>query len=223
MANSRSHHHSEQELEKLKFNVGAAEFSVDAGSPLPEGYGDNLLVLMTRDPFWFFTYWELTHERAEQVRTAHGRDCWDVAALVLRVHDLGDSPNTPIDSASYFDVEVNKSARQWYVQVPVAGHVYVADLGLRWPDGKFVSLLRSNVVRQPFGRVSDKVDSQWMSVSGLVSQEWETMARMALAVGSSKSGPGEHTQGMELRWEFLRSMFSGSVSSWRPQPQEKRP
>jgi len=200
-------------MERQKFDVGAAEFSVDAGAPLPEGYGDNHLVIMTRDPYWFFAYWEITHERAEQVRTAHGRDCWDVAALVMRVYDLGESTTTPLDAANYFDVEVNKSARQWYVQVPEPGHAYVADLGLRWPDGKFVALFRSNVIRQPHGRVSDKTDSEWMSVN-VMAQEWEAMARMAIGVGSSKGASGEVLQGMALRWEFLRSVFSGSVSSW---------
>jgi hypothetical protein len=215
MVNSHSLHHSEQEVEKNKFDIAAAEFSVDAGSPLPEGYGDNRLVAMTRDPFWFFAYWEITHERAEQIRVAHGRDSWDVAALVLRVYDLGESTQTPIDAASHFDVDVQKSARQWYVQVPVSGHIYVADLGLRWPDGKFVSLMRSNFVRQPGGRVSERIDSAWMSV-GVESHEWERMAQMALGVGSSKGASGEMVKGMELRWEFLRSVFSGSVSSWRP-------
>jgi hypothetical protein len=213
MANSHRDHHSEQEVEKKKFDVGAAEFSVDAGSPLPEGYGDNRLVIMSRDPYWFFAYWEITHERAEAVRVAHGRDSWDKAVLVLRVYDLGDSPQTPIDSADHFDVEVQKFARQWYVQVLNAGHVYVADLGLRWPDGKFVSLFRSNYIRQPSGRVSDLIDSQWMSV-GVTSEEWELMARMSIGAGSSKGASGEVAKGMALRWEFLRSVFSGSVSSW---------
>src|SRR5437868_2451223 len=118
-------HHPETQIEKGKFTLGAAEFSVDAGSPLPEGYGDNRLVIMSRDPFWFFAYWEITHDRAEQIRVAHGRDSWDRAVLVLRVHDLGESSQTPIDAADFFDVDVQKFARQWYVQVPESGHVYV--------------------------------------------------------------------------------------------------
>ena len=216
MANGQTQH-PELDIEKGKFEMGAAEFSVDAGSPLPEGYSDNRLVLMTRDPFWFFAYWEITHERAEQIRVAHGRDSWDRATLILRVYDLGESSQTPIDSSAHFDVEVHKFARQWYVQVPHAGHFYIADLGLRWPDGKFVSLFRSNMIRQPSGRVSDQVDSQWMSV-GLVSEQqaWENMARMAIGVGSSKGGSGSGEAGnmLALRWEFLRSVFSGSASNW---------
>jgi len=221
MANGQTQH-PEQDIEKGKFEIGAAEFSVDAGSPLPEGYGDNRLVLMVRDPFWFFAYWEITHERAEQIRAAHGRDSWDRATLVLRIYDLGDSSQSPVDSAPHFDVEPHKFARQWYVQVPYSGHGYVADLGLRWPDGKFVSLFRSNLIRMPSGRVSDLVDSQWMSV-GLVTEQrsWEDMARIAIGVGSSKGGSapgGEAGSEMALRWEFLRSVFSGSIphgpSSW---------
>jgi len=221
MANSQAHH-PEQDIEKGKFEVGAAEFSVDAGSPLPEGYGDNRLVLLARDPFWFFAYWEITHERAEQIRIAHGRDSWDRAALIMRVYDLGESGEVSVDSAPHFDIELHKSARSWYVQVPYSGHAYVADLGLRWPDGKFVSLFRSNVIRMPSGRVSDKIDSQWMSVGLTVEQRaWEEMARIAIGAGSSKGASGaagEAGAAMALRWEFLRSVFSGSIphgpSSW---------
>jgi hypothetical protein len=217
MSNGQNHHQSELDVERGKFEIGSAEFSVDAGAPLPEGYGDNRLVLMTRDPSWFFAYWEITHERAEQIRAAHGRDSWDRAALVMRVYDLGESNTTPVDTAPFFDVEIQKFARSWHVQVPYAGHFYIADLGLRWPDGKFVALFRSNMIHQPSGHVSDLMDSQWMSV-GLVTeqQEWELMARMAIGVGSSKGGSagGETASALALRWEFLRSVFSGSVTNW---------
>jgi hypothetical protein len=217
MANHKDPHQSEQEVEKGKFEIGSAEFSVDAGSPLPEGYGDNRLVLLARDPLWFFAYWEITHERAEQIRVTHGRDAWDRAGLVIRVYDLGENPSTPIESAAFFDVELQKFSRQWYVQVPYAGHCYVADLGLRWPDGRFVALFRSNLIRMPAGRVSDIIDSQWMTV-GMVTeqQEWESMVRVALGAGSSKGGSAgaEVARAMALRWEFLRSVFSGSVTTW---------
>ncbi len=213
MANSHTHHHSEQDVERGKFEPGGPEQSFENGAILPEGYGDNRLVIMTRDPYWFFGYWEITPEKAEAVRLEHGRNCWEVATLVLRVYDLGESPHTPLDSCSSFDVDLQKFARQWYVQVPQAGHFYVVDLGLRWPDGKFVVLFRSNIIRQPRGRVSDRIDSQWMSV-GLDTRIWERMAMMALGVGSSKGASGgEVVKGMELRWEYLRSVFSGSVSA----------
>src|SRR5262249_48830944 len=149
----------------------------------------------------------------EQIRISHGRDSWDKATLIIRVFDLGESAQTPIDAASHFDVEIEKFARQWYVQVPHSAHVYVCDLGLRWPDGKFVSLFRSNIIRQPTGHVSEQVDGEWMSV-GVMSEEWNEMARMAIGAGHTKGSSAEAPNGMSLRWEFLKSVFSGSVSSW---------
>src|ERR1700683_894709 len=96
-----------------KFTTDAAEFSVDAGAPLPEGYGDNHIVIMARDPLCFFAYWEITHERAEQIRVAHGRDSWDRSALTLRVYDLGQSSQTPIENTAFSDTDVDKFSRQW--------------------------------------------------------------------------------------------------------------
>lgn len=204
------HHHPEQDAERVKFDSTGTEPSANGGSTLPDSYGDNRLVVMSRDPYWFFAYWEITPDRAEQMRVEHGRNCWDETVMALRIYDLGPNGDAPLSSCPFFDVDVHKFARQWYVQVPHAGHGYVVDLGIRWPDGRFASLFRSNIVRQPAGRVSDRVDSQWMAV-GMEMQEWERMARLAMG-GSS----GEMTRGFELRWDYLRSVFSGSVSSWRP-------
>lgn len=206
--------HYEQDIEKGKFEIGAAEFSVDAGSPLPEGYGDNRLVIMARDPLWFFAYWELTHEKAEQVRQVHGRDIWDRAVLIMRVYDVTDAPNNSTDDATYFDIELTKQARSWYVQVARSGRAYIADLGLRLPDGRFITLLRSNRILMPVGRVSDLIDAQWMSVGVSEFEEWEKFIKVSQGLGSIGKASAEFSRGMAQRWEFLRSVFSGSVSSW---------
>lgn len=208
MTQSSRHLHPEQDIEKGKFELGPAEFAVDAGSPLPEGYGDNRLVIMTRDPLWFFAYWEVTPERAEQVRQVHGREIWERAALVLRVYDLAESDRDGIEEAPFFDVEVSRDARQWYVQVSEPGHAYVADLGLRWPDGRFVSLFRSNRIKMPGGRISDQIDSQWMAVNLSEQESWNAFVKTS----------GEFSKSMAQRWEFLRSVFSGTVSSWAEKP-----
>jgi len=77
------------------------ELSLDATSPLPDSYGDDRLVMIARDPNTFFAYWEITPERTEHIRSIHGPDSWENAALVLRVYDLGVAQKTPIDSASH--------------------------------------------------------------------------------------------------------------------------
>ena len=117
-------------------------------------------------------------------------------------------------------MSVQKFSRQWYVQVPESGHVYVADLGLRWPDGKFVSLFRSNVIRQPVGP-RFRTSRQPMDVRGTAmateQQAWEDDGADCHRRGEFQGTVPETSTMMSLRWEFLRSVFSGSVSSWRPE------
>ncbi len=213
-----SHHHPGQDVERVKFDPSGTVPAADGDVVLPEGYGDNRLVVMARDPFWFFAYWEITVDKAEQMRAQHGRTCWEETMMTLRVYDLGENSENAIQSCPFFDVDVQKFSRQWYVQVPQAGHVYIVDLGIRWHDGRFASLFRSNVVRQPLGRVSERVDSQWMTV-GLHASEWEHMVQRSLSAGASKGVIGEG-KGMELRWDYLRSVYSGSFAG---PPKEEKP
>jgi hypothetical protein len=188
--------------------------SPDGGGTLPDGYGDNRLVLLPRDPFWFFSYWELTSEHTEAIRRDFGNDVWDKGALVLRAYDVTESEIEGTPPAAFTDTEVQKQARQWYVRVPKSGRAYVADLGLRMPDGRFISLLRSNRIRLPIGKISDKTDSQWMAVGVSEQAQWNKFLESSAGLEqSSNRGSAEISRNMAQRWEFLRSVFSGSSSS----------
>ncbi len=188
------------------------EISLDGSGPLPDWYGDNRLVILPRDPLCFFAYWEITHERAEKVRQQFGLDVWDRAALVLRVYDVSESDSSTV----FFDSEINKQARQWYVRVTQPGRTYVVDLGLRLPDGTFISLIHSNKITLPFGRVSEKTDSQWMAVGAGPNpheKEWERVMDVSGGVADNLGkGSTEIAKSMAQRWEFLKSVFSGSSS-----------
>ncbi len=199
---SSSHYHPDN-AEKEKFVVDAAEFPTENGSPLPDFYGDNRLVLLPRDPAWFFAYWEINQERADQIRQQHGRDIWERAALVLRVYE---------DDGSFFDVELHKQARQWYVSVRGPGRSYAADLGLRLPDGTFISLIHSNRITLPAGRVSDLIDAQWMAVGMTEEEDLDRFRRLAAGADQIGKGSAEFSKSMALRWEFLKSVYSGSAS-----------
>lgn len=196
--------------QKGKFAIDA-EFSCDGAGALPENYGDNRLVILPRDPFWFFAYWEYTTERADAARREFGADVWEKAALVLRVYDVTGSSADGVETAPFFDIDIQKQARSWYVKVEKSGRDYIADLGLRLPDGRFYSLLRSNRIRLPVGRISEKTDSQWMAVGV---SEWNKFLESSVNLeGSSGRGSAEISRAMAQRWEFLRSVFSGSSSS----------
>src|SRR6185437_8168250 len=178
MEPSSAHFQPVKNAEKEKFSVDQAELSLENGGPLPEGYGDNRLVILPRDPLWFFAYWEITEGRIEQIRQEHGRDIWKTSALVLRVYDISGFQQDGLAAAPFFDIEIPPESRQWYVNVPQAGHTYRVEIGLRLSDGRFIALLRSNSVALPAGCVSDQTDSQWMAVGGLSErQDWENFLK----------------------------------------------
>ena len=53
---------------------------------LPQGYGDNRIVIMVRDPYWIYTYWEVNQKRINEIRTEFGPK-FDGAKMILRVYD----------------------------------------------------------------------------------------------------------------------------------------
>jgi hypothetical protein len=200
--------------ERQKFEPPRSAPVVDNSGILPDGYGDHRLIIMVRDPYWFFGYWELSGQPLEAIRAEHGADIWDRGAFILRVYDTTDSADG-LNKSPYIDVDVHRMARQWYVKVPKSGRVYQAELGLRLPDGRFVLLVRSNRIRMPFGRVSEKTDSQWMAVGyGQNEQEkWDKFLEATGGLHDIGRGSAEISRTMAQRWEFLKSVFSGSVGS----------
>ena len=125
---------------------------------MPGNYGDNIIYLLIRDPFWIYAYWEIQKDHQEQsLKTLGGR--WDEVRSVLRVYDTTEKNAAP----SFYDIELQGMAINWFIHVE-ANHSYVVEIGLRHHDGRFVALARSNEVMTPRASVSDVIDEQWMGL-----------------------------------------------------------
>jgi hypothetical protein len=163
---------------------------------------------MARDPSTIFVYWDVQAERFDPLRQEWGRKL-DQAVTVLRVFDVTDHPKNNGTAAPFFDVEVSQDARQSYVKLPQPGRRHQIELGLRLPDGTFISILSSNVVLVPNGRVSDDVDAQWVSIRSQAEYEaWEkVLHNVDLGRGSA-----DFSRQMTQRWQFLKSVFSMGVA-----------
>jgi hypothetical protein len=190
-----------------KFIIDVADVLPEQGKPLPEVYGDNRIVILPRDPLWFFSYWEVTLDRINALRDQVGAEMWQKGQATLRVYDVTGLEGDHVDANRCFDIAITLDARRWYIQVPESGHSYVVDLGFKFPDGRFYSLVRSNRIVLPMGRISDKTDSKWMIVNV---SEWEKL--MEVTPDHIGRGSAEISKIMAQRWEFLRSVFSGSSS-----------
>ena len=171
---------------------------------LPENYGITEASLLPRDPNWMFIYWEITENSKKEACRLHGADIFRKGRQVIRVCEV-----TAGDCAGkYFDISVMHDARSWYVNVQESGRAYCCEVGLALPDGTFISLVKTNTVTLPAGRVSDVTDEKWMAVTA----DFDKLLQLS-GVEYIGKGSGEVAKSLAQRWEMLRAVFS-RASSW---------
>jgi len=130
----------------------ADRHELNAGWKLPSAYGIDRLVLLPKDPHWLFAYWEVTAELENKFRKQYSGD-WDTAQLVLRIHDL--------ETGKHREITLNGHADNNYLQVDDADRAYYVEMGRILPDGSFISMLRSNIIRTPRNSISAVIDPRW--------------------------------------------------------------
>jgi len=166
---------AKEEVEASKFEVGVDESkldvipeeitptamaAVDEELPdLPAGYGESRIVLMPRDPQWAYTYWDVPNEHKEEMRRQGGQQ------LALRVYDVTDINLEYQRPHSIQEYPCDELAREWYLPLPVSDRDYVADIGYRCADGRWLVLARSATVHVPPVYPSDWIDDQFITIS----------------------------------------------------------
>lgn len=149
----------EQEL-AAKFILGQpephGESEVEARVDLPPGYGDHRMVMLVRDPYWVYCYWELQPQYIEEALSRLGRSIGDVR-WVLRMY----SDQLP-GRDKHFDTEIHLAARSWYLHLAPPGATFTGEIGLRDASGRYATVVRSNAVTLPVDRPSENMDEQWM-------------------------------------------------------------
>ena len=131
-----------------------------AGFELPSAYGKDFLVLLIRDPWWIYAYWEVTPSRENRVFSEIRRQGLAHEKRMLRVYDVTgksmDSPN------QFFDIELDASAGNWYIEAGKPDTEWIVELGIRATGGRFFTLIRSNRVKTPPFGISNVLDEEWM-------------------------------------------------------------
>ena len=129
--------------------------NLNAGETLPSFYGRDSMVLMARDPYWLFAYWELTWEtinghKAAGVHLDQGKK----ALRVIKYDHQG-------SFMSSFDIFLEPESSSWYIYAGEPDRTYQAQLGFQFPDGNFKALLISNRIHTPRDGVSSVIDPLW--------------------------------------------------------------
>jgi uncharacterized protein len=164
-AQAESEMPAQELVEAAKFDLGSEDLqdlslaSVDEGlADLPEGYGETRVVLMPRDPQWAYAYWDVPNEHKMKLRSQGGQQ------LALRLYDATDINLATQAPHSVQEFPCDELAREWYLPIPVSDRDYVADIGYRCADGRWLTLARSLPVHVPPTYPSDWVDDQFVTV-----------------------------------------------------------
>jgi len=137
--------------------VSEPEYPSDETRELPQGYGDTKIVAMIRDPYWAFAYWEINHDKRQELSMMNHHN----KKLYLRIYDTTGISFNGFNAHSSFDIEVNDFTNNWYIQLPEANRSYCVDLGTQSENGDFVLIARSNIIEAPRDTISDLEDQQW--------------------------------------------------------------
>lgn len=185
--------------------VKQQELVEEARQELPHGYGDNRIVLMVRDPYWAYTYWEITDNKKGEIAGKFGIG-WDRLAKVLRVYDVTNIIFNGTNANSYFDIEAGDYAATWYINVGRPDTSWCVDIGVKTPSGEFIMIARSNCITTPRDTASWVTDEEWM----IVEEDFRKLYALSggLRVGLSSAGLKE---AMKERLRF--ELASGAVSS----------
>jgi len=147
---------------------------------LPCFYGIDRLLLLVRDPYWIYAYWEISATKQEEFTSNYGQEAWRTSQPVLRVYDVTGLSFNGINANLYHDIRVSNEVNNWHIEVGQPDHAFCVDLGRVLPDGRFITLLRSNVVTTPRASLSERVDEEWMWIEGI----YRSISRLQFGVSS---------------------------------------
>lgn len=171
---------------------------------IPFSYNDTRIVLLIRDPYWLYSYWDINHETKTNLTKEWG-DFYHLP-LMLRIYDVTDIHFDGKNSHHYFDIPIQHHSTNWYIHVGIANRSFCVDLGFLQSNGDFYTIARSNVVTTPRDRSSEIVDEEWM----IIEEDFKRLYRLAgmTAAGNSSA---ELVEALLMRLE--REMGSAAVSS----------
>ncbi|HUE29733.1 MAG TPA: DUF4912 domain-containing protein [Verrucomicrobiae bacterium] len=156
-------------VEEAKYYLGpphapAARYADRESGELPRAYGYDRVVLLPRDPWWVFAYWEITPTTRVQALRALGAEAEDAREL-LRVYDVTFITFTGDNAWQSFDVELPPGADRWYLKVARPAASFCVEIGLATPGGRFLPLARSNVVTTPRATPSPDTTVRWVEIT----------------------------------------------------------
>jgi hypothetical protein len=126
---------------------------------IPDTYNKDKLVAMPVNPFWIHIYWDLSLANKEFLKSH------EVKKVVLRVYDVTFIEFNGTNAHRTFEVTVDVlSLKNYYMNVPMPGAHYLAELGYYDSNGNYKYLLRSNLCQVPVNSPSQSTRERWLDL-----------------------------------------------------------
>ena len=164
------------------FYPEACRIPKNISQELPSQYGVDKIVLMVRDPWWLHAYWELKNSTLERLKFEL-KDEFYKAKRILRVYDVTNIIFNGTNANRFFDIQIDDFASSWYIDAGAPGRFWCIDLGLILSNGRFITILRSNVVQSPLDGPSWITDEEWMIPDDMFARLY------GMGFGEGKSSP----------------------------------
>ena len=169
---------------------------------LPYQYDQDKIILQVRDPWWVHAYWEIRQSTLERLK-GELRDEFYRAKRTLRVYDVSHIIFNGTNAHSSFDIQINEQANSWYIDTAGPGRSWCVDLGLLLPDGRFITIVRSNTVHTPIEGPSWITDEEWMIPDDMFARLY------GMGFGLGRSSP----VGKAWQERVKQVLFSGVLAS----------
>jgi len=177
-------------------------FNRDMPQELPGQYDQDKIILQVRDPRWIHSYWEIRNRTIDGLKHKLGDEFYR-AKKILRVYDVTNIIFDGTNANSFFDIQYNDFANSWYIDTNGPGRSWCVDLGLMLTNGRFITILRSNVVRTPLDSPSMITDEEWMIPEDIFARLY------GMGFGLGKSSP----VGRAWQERIKQGLFSSGLSS----------
>ncbi|GAB4168017.1 MAG: hypothetical protein Kow00108_00870 [Calditrichia bacterium] len=150
---------------EAKFDLGPIEKypQLKKYKDVPDSYGQNKIVLMVRDPYWVFSYWELSPDYLNDF-FHQNHLVYEDKEYVLRLYKVSDSTDD-VNEKEYLDFPLHSMTNKYYMNVPSPDCQYVVDFGVKVKGSRFYTILRSNRAYVPRDTMSPRTDEQWITLA----------------------------------------------------------
>ncbi|MCL5035847.1 MAG: DUF4912 domain-containing protein [Chloroflexi bacterium] len=159
---------------------------------LPESYGEDILVLLMRDPYWAFGYWDISPVKRAELMKTMGDETLSRSRLLVRIYMGEDRTKLEASPDLHLEVDVTGASKSWYFHLGLPKRFFFGILGYLTPEGNFIEIARSNIVGSPGDTISERVDEEWLAMEEMYRrilrlaregesspQEWAEISKMA--------------------------------------------